>query len=175
MNDARQERAGAKAIDPHGGFIGTHHFPNGEAISFEESGCDLFTRHLQADGAEIPEGSQASGCELARVKCHLDAAVRDLVLGIVHGRPVFCAEFGKRDGYRQIGRLRMADAVANEVRQGAYGKGILVRIMRVAKQALHEIRGAHVVHEIGYKQVGEGIVAEVLNHAAAIGIGVSFL
>jgi len=61
------------------------------------------------------------------------------------------------------------------MREGADGEGELVGSMGVAKKADDKVSGADVVGEVGEELVAEGVVAEVLNGAAAIGVGVGLL
>jgi hypothetical protein len=69
----------------------------------------------------------------------------------------------------------MADGVADVVGEGADGEGKLVRGLGVVQEREDEVAGADVVGEVGEELVAEGVVAEVLNGTAAIGIGVRFL
>ena len=71
--------------------------------------------------------------------------------------------------------VRVPEVVADVVRQRADGEGKLVWGFRIVHEAEDEISGAHVVREIGEEAVAERIVAQVLNCATAIGVGVSLL
>ena len=42
--------------------------------------------------------------------------------------------------------------------------------LRIAEQRADEVSGAHVVQQVGEQRLAEGIVAKVLDHAAAIGV-----
>ena len=65
--------------------------------------------------------------------------------------------------------------VADVMREGADGEGEVVGVLGVAKEAQDKVAGADVVGEIGEESVAEGIVAEVLDGAAAVGIGVGLV
>jgi len=76
------------------------------------------------------------------------------------------------DGNGEVDGVSVADGVADEVRERADGKGKLVGGLRVADEGEDEVAGADVVGEIGEELVAEGVVAEVLDGAAAVGIAV---
>jgi hypothetical protein len=97
------------------------------------------------------------------------------ILGVVNVGAIFFFEFGKFDRDGEIDRDAVADGVADVMREGADGEGEFVGGVRVAKQADDEVSGADVVGEVGEEFVAEGIVAEVLDGAAAVGVGVSLL
>jgi hypothetical protein len=65
--------------------------------------------------------------------------------------------------------------ISDVMREGADGEGELVGSMGVAKKAGDKVSGPYVVGEVREEGVAEGVVAEVLNGAAAVGIGVSLL
>jgi len=60
------------------------------------------------------------------------------------------------------------------VREGADGEGELVGGAGVAEERVDEVSGADVVGELGEERVAEGVVADVLDDGAAVGVGVSF-
>jgi len=59
------------------------------------------------------------------------------------------------------------------VREGSDGEGEFIGGLRVAQKVEDEVSAADVVSEVGEERVAEGVVAEVLNGAAAIGVGMS--
>jgi len=61
------------------------------------------------------------------------------------------------------------------MREGANGEGELVGGVRVVEEADDEVSGADIVGEVGEEFVAEGVVAEVLDGAAAVRVGVSLL
>jgi len=61
------------------------------------------------------------------------------------------------------------------MREGANGEGELVGGVRVVEEADDEVSGADIVGEIGEEFVAEGVIAEVLDCAAAVGVGVCLL
>ena len=65
----------------------------------------------------------------------------------------------------------MADVVADVMGERANGKGKLVGILGVAEEVDDEVAGAHVMGQVGEEGVAEGIVANVLNNAARVGVG----
>ena len=69
----------------------------------------------------------------------------------------------------------MADGVADVVRERADGEGQLVGVVRIAEEVDDEVAGADVVGEVGEEEVAEGVVADVLNDAATVGVGAGLL
>ncbi len=51
------------------------------------------------------------------------------------------------------------------------GKGKLVGVLGIAEEVDDEVAGADVVRQVGEEGVAEGIVANVLNDGACIGVG----
>ena len=69
----------------------------------------------------------------------------------------------------------MAYRIADVVRERADGEGEFIGSLRVVEKRENEVAGADVVGEVGEELVAEGIVAEVLNGAAAVGVTVGLL
>ena len=65
----------------------------------------------------------------------------------------------------------MADGVADVVRECADGEGELICIPGVAEKVDDKISGADIVGEVREELIAEGVVADVLNDASAVGIG----
>ena len=91
-------------------------------------------------------------------------------LGVIDAGAVSLAEFWKLHGYGQIGSLRMSDCVADVVGKSTDGEGKLIGVSRITEEIDDEISRTDVVRQIGERCVAEGIVADVLNDAAAIGV-----
>ncbi len=71
--------------------------------------------------------------------------------------------------------VAVTDVVADVVGEGADGEGELVGGVGVAEKTEDEVAGADVVGEVGEEDVAEGVVAEVLDGTAAVGVGVGLL
>jgi hypothetical protein len=97
------------------------------------------------------------------------------ILCVIDVGAVFLFEFGKLDGDGEIDGGAVAYGVADVVREGTDGEGEFVGGVGVAEEADDEVSGPDVVGEVGEEGVAEGVVAEVLNGAAAVGVGVGFL
>ena len=69
----------------------------------------------------------------------------------------------------------MTYCVSDVVGEGADGEGQLVGVAGVAEEVDDEVSGADVVGEVGEAGVAEGVVADVLNDAAAVGVGAGVL
>ena len=131
--------------------------------------------HFEADVFEVVGGGEAALAELVDVEGELGLDVGVRVLGVVDVGAVFLFEFGELDGDGEIDGSAVADGVADVVGEGADGEGEFVGGLGVAEEAEDEVSGADVVGEVGEEGVAEGVVAEVLNGAAAVGVGVGLL
>src|SRR5580765_2750092 len=67
----------------------------------------------------------------------------------------------------------MTAVVGRVVTECAEGEGVLVDVVRVTDQRGDEVAGANVVQQITEEMTAERIVAKVLNHASAVGVGAS--
>ncbi len=97
------------------------------------------------------------------------------VLSVVDVGAIFFFEFGKFDRDGEIDGEAVADGVADVMRERTDGEGELVGSVGVAEEAEDEVSGANVVGEVGEEAVAEGVVAEVLDGAASVGVGVGLL
>jgi hypothetical protein len=97
------------------------------------------------------------------------------VLSVVDVGAVFLLEFGKFDRDGEIDGGAVADGVSDVMRKGPDGEGEFVGGMGVPEEIDDEVSGTYVVGKVGEEAVGEGVIAEVLDGAAAVGVGVSFL
>ena len=78
-------------------------------------------------------------------------------------------------GDGEVGGGGVADVVADVVRERADGEGKLIRVAGVAKEVDDEVAGADVVGEVREAGVAEGVVADVLDDAAAVRVGAGVL
>jgi hypothetical protein len=124
---------------------------------------------------EIVGGGEATFAELVDVEGELGLDVGVGVFGVVDGGAVLLFELGELDGDGLIDGVFVTEAVSDVVGEGADGEGEFIGGFRVAKEREDEVAGADVVGELGEEGVAEGVVAEVLNGAATVGVGVSFL
>jgi hypothetical protein len=124
---------------------------------------------------EIVGWCEAALAELVDVEGELGLDVGVGVLGVVDGGAVFFFELGKLDGDGLVDGVFVAEAVADVVGERADGEGEFIGGLGVVKEGEDEVAGADVVSEVGEEGVAEGVVAEVLNGAATVGVGVSFL
>jgi hypothetical protein len=105
------------------------------------------------------------------VKGKLGLHMGVFVLRVSHHRPVHLAKLWELDRHGEIGCGRMAHRIADVMRQRAHGECQLIRIPLVFKEAGHKVPGSHVVGQLGEEDVAEGIVADVLDRTASVGIG----
>jgi hypothetical protein len=171
---------GKKATDPvpvdaDGGFFGSDNVRQVEAVGLEERLTEKGSWDFEANKFQIVVWGKTSFAELIDVKGELSLNVSVGILGVVNVWAIFFFEFGKLDGDREIDSHAVTDGVADVVGEGADGEGELIGGMRVAEEADDEVSGPDVVSEVGEKRVAEGVVAKVLNGAAAVRVGVSLL
>ncbi len=173
--DVGKETADGVAVDADGGLFGADDVGQVEAVGFEERLAQKVSWHFEADEFHVFGGGEATLAELVDVEGELglDMGVRGL--SVVDVGAVFLFEFGKFDRDGEIDGGAVADGVTHVMREGANGEGELVGGVRVAKEADDEVSGADVVGEVGEEFVAEGVVAEVLDGAAAVRVGVSLL
>ena len=88
-------------------------------------------------------------------------------------RTVLLFERWEADGGGGIDGVVVADVVAEVMRHGSQGEGVFIGIARIAQEGSNEIAAADVVGQVAEEFVIKRIVAEILNSATAIGIGVS--
>ena len=125
--------------------------------------------------AQVVDRRQAVVGNLVDVEGELSLDMLVFAFGIVHHRPVARAQFWKLHGYREIRRLGVTDGIADVVRKRAHRKRQFVRVAGVAKQVDDKVAGAHIVRQVRKKLVAKRIVADVLDDAAAVGIGAGVL
>jgi len=85
---------------------------------------------------------------LVDVKGEFGLYMLALTLGVAHLRTVFRTQRGELHGNGEIGRFGVADGVAHVMRQRAHGEGELIGVVRIAKEAHHEVARAHVVGQV---------------------------
>ncbi len=113
--------------------------------------------------------------DLTDVEPELDLHVLVFPLGVVDDRAVFGAELGELDWDGDVCCTRVANCVADVVGKRTNGKGKLIGVFGITEQAHHEVAGTDVVGQVGIHHVAEGVIADVLNDAAAIGVGAGFI
>lgn len=134
---------------------------------------ELANRYAQANVAQVWQRREAMMCDLVDIKSKLGLDVLARALCVVDDATEFVSESRKfnRDG--KVSSLGVADGVADVVRERADGEGQLVCVAGVAKEVDDEVPGADVMGEVGEGFVAEGIVTNVLNDAAGVGVGAS--
>jgi hypothetical protein len=173
--DVRKEAAHGVAVDADRSLFGADDVWQFETIGFKESLAQERGGHLEADELCVGGGSEAAFAELVDVKGKLGLDVGVGVLRVVDGGSVSLLQLGELDGDREIDCSAVADGVAYVVREGADGEGELIGGLCVVEERENEVAGAYVVSKVGEELVAEGVVAEVLNGAAAVGVAVSLL
>src|SRR6187402_90553 len=145
-----------------------------ETVGLFEGAVQKRLGHFKADkGAVILLRILATG-DSDDVEAKLRAQVSGLVLLVGHNRAVLFAQLGKLHRCDLID-VRMADGVRRVMRQRAEGEGQFVGCGRSTEQRFHEIAGTNVVQKIREGLAALGVVTEILDHAATIGVGVGLL
>src|ERR1035441_2181281 len=90
-----------------------------------------------------------------------------------HGGPVLPRQRGVCDANGQID-VGMSVDVGNVVGERSQSESVLIEVLRIAEHRQNEVAGADVMCQIAEDMITEGIVANVLDDAAAVGIGMGF-
>ena len=143
-----------------------------KSVGLEEGVGEQGGRDLNADVAEVAGGGEAAFAELVDVEGELGLDVCVGALGVVDAGAVLLFEAGELDGDGDVDGGAVTDGVADVVGERADGEGELVGGLRVVEKGEDEVSRANIVGEVGEKLVAEGVVAEVLNGAATVGVGV---
>jgi hypothetical protein len=173
--DVGEEAANGEAVDADGGLFASDDVGQNESVGLEEGLAEQSAGDFEADVPEVRRGGEAALAELVDVEGKLGSYVGAFVLRVVDDGTVLLFELGELDGDGMVDGGAVADGVADVVREGADGEGELVGGLRVVQKGEDEVPGADVVGEIGEEGVAEGVVAEVLDGAAAVGVGVGLL
>jgi len=97
--------------------------------------------------------------------------------GMVVGVPDGLAELGAQLGVLEGDGLvygGMAGDIGSEVSECTESKGVFVGILALQEQLADEIAAANVVQQIAEFHAAKGIVAEILDDRASVGVGVCF-
>ncbi len=113
--------------------------------------------------------------ELIDIEGKLGLDVRMRALRVIDDGTVLLFKIRKFDGDCVIDGVTVSYGVAYVVRQRPDSEGEIVGVLGVAEEATNKVAGADVVGEVGEEGVAEGIVTEVLNGTAAVGISASLL
>jgi len=176
VGDARDEVADGEAVAADvdaAAATGGEVF--GEAVGLVEGEGDLPGGNLEADMAEVVDGGEVVMGDLIDIEGELGLDVLVLALGVADGIAIAGAEPGELDGYGEVGGGAVADGVADVVGKGADGEGEFVGVPGVAEEVDDKVSRSDVVGEVREEGVAEGIVADVLDDAAAIGEGAGVL
>jgi hypothetical protein len=142
-----------------------------EAVGLVEGEGELPGGDFQADVTEVADGGEAMVGDFVDVEGELGLHVLVFAFSVGDAVTVLAAKLGELDGDGEVGGFGVADGVADVVGEGADGEGELVGIAGVAKEVHHKITGPDVVGEVRVEDVAKGVVADVLDDAAAVGVG----
>ena len=173
--DVWKEAANGVAVDVDGGFFASDDVGEAKPVGFEEGSAEKWHWNFEADVLEVGGWCEAAFAELVDVEGELGLDVGVGIFGVVDGGAVLLFELGELDGDGLVDGHAVAEGVADVVGQAADGEGEFVWRLRVVEERENEVAGADVVGEVGEEGVAEGVVAEVLNGAATVCVGVSLL
>ena len=92
-----------------------------------------------------PKRGNTMMCDLVDVEGKFRLNVLVLAFGIADGRSVFCLQLGKLDWNSKVGGVRVAERIADIVRERTDSEGQLVRVVRIPEEVNHKVTGANVV------------------------------
>jgi hypothetical protein len=173
--DVGKEAADGVAVDADRSFFGADDVGQVEAVSFEERLAQKVSWDFESNVFDVGGRGEATLAELVDVEGELGLDVGVGVFGVVNVGPVSFFEFGEFYGDGEIDCGAVADGVTDVMRERADGESELVGGVGVAEKTDDEVSGADVVGEVGEEGVAEGVVAEILDGASSVGVGVSFL
>lgn len=175
IGDAGKKAADGETVTTEDGISMADNIVEVDAVGLKERPTKQGKGDGKADVFKIGGRRKVAFADLVDIKSKFGSYVGVLTLFIGDDRTVFFREFGKfyRDGL--VDGLGVADGVADVVGEGADGEGELVGVMRIADEAENEISGADIVGEIAEESIAEGIIAQVLNGTAAVGVRVGFV
>ena len=108
------------------------------------------------------------------VESKLRLQMRRRVLGIANGVAIFRSQLRIMERDRLVDS-RVAVNVRHIVRERAQRKGIFVGILAFSQQLQDKISGANVMGQVAEVFVAKRVVAQILDHRASVGVGMSFL
>jgi hypothetical protein len=171
VGDIRNEVPDTTAVDPKRRFSATDDVVKVETISLVEGGAKQLPGDFETDVFEICGGGQTVFAELIDVEGELGLDVGVRAFGIIDQGTEFRLKPGKFDGNGVVDGVPVTYVVADVVREGSDSEGEIVSVLGIAQEAEDEVAGADIVGEVGEEWVAKGIIAEVLDGAAAIGVG----
>ncbi len=99
--------------------------------------------------------------------------MRGVVVFILDGISEFGAKLGILNGNRGVDD-GMAGDIRGVVSERAEGERVFIRILALREKLADEVAAANVVNQIAEFDAAEGIVPEILNDGATVGVAVRF-
>ena len=144
-----------------------------EPVCLIEGYAKLTNGNFKPDVAQVMNRRDTMLRNVVDIEGKLGTNMLASAFSVVHFPAVLRAELGKFDRDSQISSERMAFGVTKVMRQRADRERKLVGILRIAKEIDDEVTGAHIVGEVRKRRIAEGIITDVLNDAATIGVSPS--
>src|SRR5437868_11032748 len=135
--------------------------------------CSLQQRlgNLKADEIVILVGGEASLGHLHDVEAELCADVRFGILCVRYLVTKLLLKLRKLKCNDMVYR-RMTGGIGSVMREGPESEGVFVKIGGLTHEGLDKVSAAHLVRKVAEVFVSERVIAHVLDHAAAVRIGV---
>ena len=108
---------------------------------------------------------------LQHIEAELGSQVFAAPFLIGHHGAELLAQFRELDGHGAVDEW-VAMNIGNIVRQRSCSECQFIDVGRFEKQILLEFAGAHIMRQVAEQMASEGIVAHILQHRTAVGIGV---
>jgi hypothetical protein len=173
--DVGKEVPDGAAVDTKGGLFAADDVREVEAVGLVKGGSEQRHGDFEADVLEVCGGREVAFAELINVEGELSLDMRVRSLGVIDDGTILLFKAGEFYGDGVVDDIAVSDGVTDVVRERADGEGEVVDVLGVEEKAANKVAGADVVSEIGEESVTEGIVAEVLDGAPAVGIGSGLL
>src|ERR1700687_5342843 len=93
-----------------------------------------------------------------------------LILRIPNRLAIFCPKLGVFDGDGPVD-CRMTSYIRRIMRKCAQRESVLVDILTFEQQLPNKVSAANVVHQVAEFCTAEGVVAEILDDRASVGVG----
>jgi hypothetical protein len=162
-------------IDPEGSLSVADDVLEVKTVGLVESSAKQRSGDFEADVFEIGGRGEVAFAELIDIEGELSLDVGMGAFGVIDERAISPFEAGKFDGNSVVDGIAVPNVVAEVVRERADGEGEVVGVLGVSQEAKDEVTRANIMSEIGEEGVAKGIVAEVLDGAAAVGVCVGLL
>ncbi len=143
----------------------------GKAVGLLEGAFEERPGDFKADEVMKGLGGESVAGYLNDVEPEFGTDVGGGVVGVGDDSTILRPELGEGFADSNVDG-GMSGEIGGVVREGAEGEGVFVDVVGLSQHGRDEIAAADVMHQIREEMVAEGVVADVLDEAAAVGVGV---